>query len=77
MKHWVILLAAVCFVLTGQAAVAADEVEVLGVNFPTEKVVEGKTLKLNGTAYRKAMGFIKVYAVGFYTWKPPPATPPR
>jgi hypothetical protein len=70
MKHWVILLAVVCFVLTGQAAVAADEVEVLGVNFPTEKVVEGKTLKLNGTAYRKAMGFIKVYAVGFYMETP-------
>jgi hypothetical protein len=49
---------------------AAGEVEVLGVKFPTEKVVAGKTLKLNGVAYRKAMGFIKVYVVGLYLENP-------
>ena len=49
---------------------AADEVEVLGVKFPVEKVVQGKTLKLNGVAYRKALGFIKVYVVGLYLEKP-------
>ena len=44
--------------------------EILGVKFPKEKVVAGKTLKLNGVAYRKAMGFIKVYVVGLYLENP-------
>lgn len=48
----------------------AGEVEVLGVKFPEEKVVSGKTLKLNGVSYRKALGFIKVYAVGLYLETP-------
>jgi hypothetical protein len=50
-------------------ALAGEDVEILGVRFPTEKVVEGKTLKLNGVAYRKALGFVKVYVVGFYLEK--------
>lgn len=49
---------------------ASGEAEILGVKFPLEKVVAGKTLKLNGVAYRKALGFIKVYAVGLYLEKP-------
>ncbi|MDJ0782521.1 MAG: chalcone isomerase family protein [Desulfosarcinaceae bacterium] len=48
----------------------ADDVEVLGVTFPQEKVVSGKTLKLNGVSYRKAMGLIKVYVVGLYLEQP-------
>ena len=44
--------------------------EALGVKFPGEKVVEGKTLKLNGVSYRKALGFVKVYAGGFYLENP-------
>jgi hypothetical protein len=48
----------------------AGDVEVLGVAFPGEKVVRGKTLKLNGVAYRKALGFVKVYVVGLYLETP-------
>jgi hypothetical protein len=70
MKHWIILLAVAGFLLGSRTVMAADTVEVLGVKFPKEKVVEGKTLTLNGVAFRKAMGFIKVYAVGFYLEKP-------
>ncbi len=70
MKYWIILFTAICFLAGSQSICAADDVEVLGVKFPQEKVVEGKTLKLNGVAYRKAMGFIKVYAVGFYLENP-------
>lgn len=48
----------------------ADEVEILGVKFPTEKTIEGKTLKLNGVSYLKKLGFVKVYAVGLYLENP-------
>ncbi len=48
----------------------AEEVEIIGVKFPTEKVVAGKTLKLNGVSYLKKMGFVKVYAVGLYLENP-------
>lgn len=59
------------FFLSGMGGVWAGEtVEVLGVQLPTEKVVAGKTLKLNGAAFRKAMGFIKVYVVGLYLENP-------
>ncbi len=65
------LLAVVLCLFGGvSSALAAEEVEILGVKFPTEKVVAGKTLKLNGVAYRKAMGFIKVYVVGLYLENP-------
>ena len=65
------VLTAVFYLLTGIGfSWAADEVEVLGVKLPAEKVVAGKTLKLNGVSYRKAMGFIKVYVVGLYLENP-------
>jgi acylphosphatase len=47
-----------------------DEVEVVGVKFPTQKVIAGKTLQLNGVSYLKKFGFVKVYAVGLYLEKP-------
>ena len=56
------------FVLVG--AGFAGEVEILGVKFPTEKTIEGKTLKLNGVSYLKKLGFVKVYAVGLYLENP-------
>lgn len=63
--------ALILFFLSGMGCVwAGDTVEVLGVQLPTEKVVAGKTLKLNGVAFRKAMGFIKVYVVGLYLENP-------
>jgi hypothetical protein len=70
MKHWAILLAVAGLLLGSRTVMAADSVDVLGVKFPKEKVVEGKTLVLNGVAFRKAFGFINVYAVGFYLEKP-------
>lgn len=65
----IIAVTMIC-VCTMVATVNADEVEILGVKFPTEKVVEGKTLKLNGVAYLKKLGFVKVYAVGLYLENP-------
>ena len=49
---------------------AEDGVEIAGVIFPKQKVVEGKTLTLNGVALRKAMGFVKVYVAGLYLETP-------
>ena len=48
----------------------AGEVEIVGVKFPTEKVIAGKTLQLNGVSYLKKFGFVKVYAVGLYLEQP-------
>lgn len=56
------------FVLAG--AGFAGEVEILGVKFPTEKTIAGKTLKLNGVSYLKKLGFVKVYAVALYLENP-------
>jgi hypothetical protein len=48
----------------------AGDMEILGVTFPGEKVIEGKTLKLNGVAYRKALGIVKVFVNGLYLENP-------
>jgi hypothetical protein len=69
-KHAWVLTAVLAMLLSAGTVPAADDVKILGVKFPVEKVVAGKTLKLNGVAYRKAMGFIKVYAVGLYLEHP-------
>ena len=67
----VVLFAVLSIFLWGSISVyAADNVEILGVTLPTEKVVAGKTLTLNGVAYRKAFGIVKVYVVGLYLEKP-------
>jgi len=62
------LAVVVVFVLAGIGY--AGGVEILGVKFPTEKTVAGKTLKLNGVSYLKKLGFVKVYAVGLYLENP-------
>ena len=69
MKKLFIFALAVLFVVTCAGGGFADDMEVLGVTFPGEKVVNGKTLSLNGVAYLKKF-FIKVYAVGLYLEKP-------
>jgi hypothetical protein len=70
MKRFTIL-AAILFLLFGMTVVPASaDMEILGVTFPGEKIIEGKTLKLNGVAYRKALGFIKVFVVGLYLEHP-------
>jgi hypothetical protein len=64
-----VLLCLICG-LAFSAAGHAGEVNILGVTFPTEKVIAGKTLRLNGVSYLKKFGFVKVYAVGLYLEKP-------
>ena len=62
-------LACLClFVFTGLSA--AGDKKIAGVTFPGEKVVSGKTLKLNGVALKKKFGFVKVFAGGFYMENP-------
>ena len=56
--------------LAAPALAETATVDILGVKFPTEKVIEGKTLKLNGTAYLKKFGFVKVYATALYQEQP-------
>lgn len=66
---WALTLAVVgVLLITG--GVDAGEVEILGVKFPAEKVVNGETLHLNGVSYLKKLGFVKVYAVGLYLQHP-------
>jgi len=66
----VFVLVAVFLVLTVSPLPAAGDVEIAGVTFPAQKVVEGKTLTLNGVALRKAMGFVKVYVAALYLEAP-------
>ncbi len=65
-----VLAAAACATLLAAGIAAAEDMEIAGVTFPGEKVVAGKTLKLNGVAVRKALIFIKVFAGGFYLENP-------
>ena len=69
MRCTVVLVSAASLLLTAVPALAEEDVEILGIRFPTEKVVQGKILKLNGVAYRKALGFVKVFVVGLYMEK--------
>ena len=56
-------------VLAVVLALPAAAREVAGVDFPDTTPVQGKQLKLNGTALRKKLVF-KVYAVGLYLETP-------
>ena len=47
----------------------AGDMEIADVTFPGQKVVDGKTLTLNGVAL-KTKFFIKVFAGGFYLETP-------
>ena len=64
------LIVAMIFLFCALGAGYAGDMEILGVKFPGEKTIAGKTLKLNGVAYLKKLGFVKVYAVGLYLEKP-------
>ena len=68
-KRFVIVLVAI-FVFIPAGLGYANDIEILGVKFPTEKTIDGKTLKLNGVSYLKKLGFVKVYAVGLYLENP-------
>ncbi len=69
-KQGVLLVLLIVLVAFTMDTVSAEDVEVLGVKFAGEKQVAGKLLKLNGVGYRKAFGFVKVYAVGLYLENP-------
>jgi hypothetical protein len=71
-KKMMVLLVVIAglFVVNSHPAAAAGDKEILGVKFPGEAMVEGKKLYLNGVAYRKAFGIVKVYAAGLYLEKP-------
>jgi hypothetical protein len=62
-----IVMAGVLFLAGGLAS--AGDMEIGDVTFPGEKVVDGKTLQLNGVAL-KTKFFIKVFAGGFYLENP-------
>jgi Chalcone isomerase-like len=70
MKKAMYAMVGLIFLWAGATSGLAADREILGVTFPGEKVVEGKTLKLNGVAYRKALGIVKVYVVGLYLENP-------
>jgi hypothetical protein len=63
-----IVLMTSLLVLTGGSTWAGD-MEIADVTFPGQKVVDGKTLTLNGVAL-KTKFFIKVFAGGFYLETP-------
>jgi len=69
-KRFLVIIFTVLFPFTLPCAFAVEDIEVFGVKFPGEKMVEGKTLKLNGAAGYKVMGFMKVYARAIYMEKP-------
>ena len=49
-KRFLVIIFTVLFPFTLPCAFAVEDIEVFGVKFPGEKMVEGKTLKLNGAA---------------------------
>jgi len=69
-KKGVAVGCACLFLFVSAGLCAAGDQKIAGVTFPGEKVVAGKTLKLNGVALRKKFGFIKVFAGGFYLENP-------
>ena len=65
-RGFIVIMLSVTFLLGTVVACFAQDREILGVTFPGEKTIEGKVLKLNGVAYRRALGVVKVYVVGLY-----------
>ncbi len=68
-RTFVIAVLAVGWIFSSFSAGWAADREIAGVNFPGEKTVAGKSLKLNGVALRTKF-FIKVFAGGFYLETP-------
>jgi hypothetical protein len=63
----IIVMAGLLFLGGGWAW--AGDMEIADITFPGQKVVDGKTLQLNGVAL-KTKFFIKVFAGGFYLENP-------
>ena len=70
MRRILVFVTMLVFAVGAGSVCFAGDMEILGVTFPGEKVIEGKTLKLNGVVYRKALGIVKVYVVGLYLEHP-------
>jgi hypothetical protein len=70
MKRIFVLTTMLVFITGMWSLGFAGDMEILGVTFPGEKVIEGKTLKLNGVAYRKALVVVKVFVQGLYLENP-------
>jgi len=70
MKRILVLVTVLVFIVGTGSVGFAEDMEILGVTFPGEKVIEGKTLKLNGVAYRKALVVVKVFVQGLYLENP-------
>ena len=70
LKRGVSVGLACLFLIVIAATGYAGDKKIAGVTFPGEKVVAGKTLKLNGVALKKKFGFVKVFAGGFYLENP-------
>jgi Chalcone isomerase-like len=70
MRRILVFVTMLVFVVGAGSVGFAEDMEILGVTFPGEKVIEGKTLKLNGVAYRKALGIVKVFVQGLYLENP-------
>jgi hypothetical protein len=69
-RMFFLAMAMMSMVIAVPALAETGTVEILGVQFPKEKVIEGKTLHLNGVSYLKKFGFVRVYAVGLYLENP-------
>ncbi len=70
MRRILVLVTMLVFMVGTWSVGFAGDMEILGVTFPGEKVIEGKTLILNGVAYRKALVVVKVFVQGLYLEKP-------
>ncbi len=62
----VIAVLVLCFTLTAYSA----EKEILGVKFPTQKLINDTPVSLNGLASRRAMLVVNVFAGAFYLENP-------
>ncbi|MBW2182179.1 MAG: chalcone isomerase family protein, partial [Deltaproteobacteria bacterium] len=64
----ILFLLTLIILLSGMSG--SKGMQILGIDFPGEKNVAGKVLKLNGAAGKKALGTVKLFARGFYLESP-------
>lgn len=70
MKKLVAGIIVSAMVLCLAPTVFSAEKEILGVKFPTQKIINDTQVTLNGLAYRKALRVVNVFAGGFYLENP-------
>ena len=69
-KRLVVILFSLALILTLTGMSNSKGMQIFGVNFPEEKNIAGKVLKLNGAAGKKALGTVTLFARGFYLENP-------